>query len=515
MRVVGWRGAWLCMALAALGCAACSAASAQPAGDGGAPAAAPAAPAVQPAPAAEPAADVKLHDVPVFTVRHGHGGRRAAERASAATAALAQAVEAPELPEIRLERRPESILIRAGKEPVIELFAEDAGSEALDVHAAALAARIAEAVKAERRRSEIAGTVLSGSLVVFFGLVALYVLRKIGEFARRARAYADEHPDSIPSIRLQSFEVIGPAAMRGAAMAGLLVGRIILQFGVIYVWIVFGLSLFAATRPLTERLTGFVVMPLSEMTGRLAASLPLLLLAFVSIMTVWVLLRFVRLFFASVARGETRLNWLSAELAPSTSWLVRFGVLASALVFVGPMISGDREGSLARAGAIVLLALGLALTPLLASGILGAIMVFGRRLRVGQRVEIAGRSGRVRELTLLELRLSGEDGGEVRVPHLISLVQPLRVVGERPRLSLELCISVEVPPSQARELLLETAQGLAERASVELVDIDADGGRYRVELPHAPSLSQSELRIALSDALRGAGMPLGRGRSAR
>jgi hypothetical protein len=147
---------------------------------------------------------------------------------------------------------------------------------------------------------------------------------------------------------------------------------------------------------------------------------------------------------------------------------------------------------------------------LFASGILGAIVVFGRRLRIGQRVEIAGRRGRVRELNLLEIRLTGDDGGEVRIPHLLSLWHPLRVMSERPRLSLEFSVDPAAPPAQVRPLLLEAARALGDRASAELVDLHADAGRYRVEVSAGPAISHSDLRIALASALQAAGVGLGR-----
>lgn len=464
----------------------------------------------QPAPQAEPAAAVKVHDAVVFSLSHPHNGKSAAERARTASAALLRAVEAPAAPEVRVDRRPDSAFIYVGREPIVELTLADAEPEGLSVYAAGVTARIAEVLRSERRRSEIAGMVLSASLAVFAGLGALYVLRKIGEFATRARNWTDEHPERITSVRLQTFEVIGPAAMRGGVLVGLLIGRWLLQLSVVYAWLVFTLSLFAATRPYTTRLTGFVLAPLSEMTGRLAASLPLLLLVLISTAAVYVLLRFVRLFFASVARGETRLGWLPADLAPPTSWLASFGIVAAALVFVAPMITGDRDGALAHAGTVVLVALGLALTPLFASGIVGTLVVFGRRLRVGQRVEVAGRGGRLREMNLLELRLSAEDGSELRVPHLLCLTHPLRVLSERPRLSVELSIDAQVPIAQVREVLLGAAAELGDRGLAELLDMHADAARYRVEISAPVGKSASDLRIVLVNALQAAGIALGR-----
>src|SRR6185295_4568094 len=95
----------------------------------------------------------------------------------------------------------------AGTIPIIDLYAADAeaaGAADLDAYAADIAGRTREAIKSEKKRSAIASTVFSFSLVIFFALVAFYVLRKIGEFFERARKWALDSPDRISGIKFQS-----------------------------------------------------------------------------------------------------------------------------------------------------------------------------------------------------------------------------------------------------------------------------------------------------------------------
>jgi small-conductance mechanosensitive channel len=459
-------------------------------------------------------AQVKLNDTVVLTLSHGDGLRSAAERAKLANQALARALREGEV-ETHLERRANSIAVYAGKIELFALGTNDAGEHDLSAFATRAADRAEDALSDEQRRTELAHTVLSISLVVFFGLIALYVLRRTGEFAARARAWIAQNPERLGGIRLQTFDVVGPGAVRGAVTVMLFVARWLLQLGVVYVWLVSTLSLFASTRPYTQRLTGFVLTPLSDLTVRLAASLPLLLVAFVSGAAVFVLLRFVRLFFASVARGETKLTWLPADLAHATSVLVSLGIIVTTLVFAAPVVTGDPEGALSRTGGVLLLALGLALTPLLASGLCGAVVVYGRRLRVGQRVEIAAHRGRVRELTLLDVRLLGEDGAEIRVPHLFALLHATRVLGERRRLEVEVALAPGVAIAEARGVMTEAARPLGDDAAVELRELDAGGGVYRVSVKAHARFGEGDLRVAVVEALAAAGMGLGHARSER
>jgi hypothetical protein len=121
-------------------------------------------------------------------------------------------------------------------------------------------------------------------------------------------------------------------------------------------------------------------------------------------------------------------------------------------------------------------ALGIAITPLLACVAVGVTVVYGRRLRVGDFADFGGRSGQVRAITLLEVRLEDPRGNEVRVPHLLGLVHPTRVLGPLPLVTALLTLaSSTARQDDVRELLLEAAAAVGERSEVELCSFDADG----------------------------------------
>ncbi|HMJ15330.1 MAG TPA: mechanosensitive ion channel family protein [Polyangiaceae bacterium] len=453
--------------------------------------------------------DVRLNERVLFRIYAGHGAQTAEQRAQAAEEALDSTDVEPE--EVRVEQQYDVAVIFAGKVPVVQLYERDAalaGDASLDVHAATTAAQIREALRSEQKRSAIASTVFSFSLVIFFGLLALYLIRKVGDLAARARAFIHDNPDRIPALRVQSIEVIRPALLRGVLQAALGLGRWVLQFGIAYGWLVFALSLFAATRAYTERLTGFVTTPIAALLARFAASLPVLLVAGIAAAAVYVLVRFVGLFFAGVARGETHLPWLPADLAAPTSFLLRASIVVGALVFGAPVVTGDPEGALARSGAVLLGALALASTPLLACGVTGAAFVFLRRLRVGDYTEFGGRSGRVLEIGLLEVRLEDAQGCEVRVPHLLSLIHPTRVLGAAPPVSIELSVPTQPLRRNIRELLLEGIAGVGDDPTVEVVSIDAHAVRLRLSVRSADAAASALLQARALDVLSNDNKPV-------
>jgi small-conductance mechanosensitive channel len=469
-----------------------------------------------PEPAPVPAFPVKLSDDSVFALRASLGGKSPEQRARDASAQLKRAYEGEQSSDVTVVRRGDVALLSVGRTFIVELSEEEAklaGTSSLEAYAASTASAIHEKLVSDHKRAAIAKSAFSFSLVVFFGLIAFYLIRKLGEFAERARHFIEVRSDKDLSLRFQGIEFVRPAMVRSAGVLGLSTLKWLAQFGVAYTWLVVVLSLFESTRDYTQKLTGFVLAPLSQLMARLATALPLLVVAALAALAVFVLLRFVGLFFASVARGETPLGWLPNDLAAPTSVLLRSGIVISALVFLAPIVTGDNDGVLGRVGVIALVALGLASTPVLASGTVGAIWLYGRRLRVGEYVELGAYRGRVSELNLLELRLTVTDRTELRVPHLLTLVRPLRLLGARPRLTLDVYVHASSSVTEVRSLLAAVAGKVGAEPSVEIVSADADAIRFRIAATCESLDARTAFHIAALDALSSAGITLGRDRA--
>jgi hypothetical protein len=379
-------------------------------------------------------ADVSLHENVVFRLWRGEGALTVEQRAQRASRVLSEVVETTD-EDVRVEGQGERITLLVGATPVVQLTREDAalaGDATLEVYATAVATRIRAALRSERERSRIANTVFSASLVVFFGLVTLYLMRKLYDFAGRSRRFLVESPQRVPGLRLQRLEVLGPAAVRSILLLVVSLGHGLGLIGLGYTWLVLSLSLFVGTRPYVERMTGVVLSPLSGLVARVATELPMFVVIVITGGLIAVIVRIVALFFASVARGETYISWIEPDIAQATSTVVRVGLVIFALVFVGPVITGHPYGALSTTGAIILCALAIASTPLLASIVAGVALAFARAVRTGDRVEYGGRMGRVQDIGLIVLTLHDDEGGIVRVPHALSLFHPTRVLKRDP-----------------------------------------------------------------------------------
>lgn len=468
-------------------------------------------------PAARAAAsgEIRIHEKTVVTLRAARAGHTAPDRARTANLAiealLAQTNE--NIGDARYELNEGAAVIFIGKTPIVTLGPEDvvaSGEASIDVLAAQVTTRLAQAVSTERKRSAIATTVFSFSLLVFSALIVFLIFNRVSEYALRWRTSIDEHPEKVTALRLGKIEFVSAPAARGALTLGLTLGFRFLQIALAYGWLIFVLSLFDATRGYTARLTGTVVAPLYALATRIGGALPIVVVAGIALVALSVLVRFVGLFFDSIIRGDTRVGWISRDLARPTSVLARFGIIIIALVLASPLITGESDGVISRVGLVALFAVAFAATPLLASGVVGVTVVFGRRLKRGDDVEVGGRKGKVLDVTLLDVRIEDDALAEVSVPHLLGLVHPTRHVRHARLATLDVVVDPKVPQDAVEKALFEAARAQSSRGRVELVYLDAAGAHWRVtsaSMRHDVSLAK-----VVQDALAKLGAGLGRGR---
>ena len=450
----------------------------------------------------------------MVVLRAPRAGNSAQDRAKTANFALeALLAQTEDIGAARYEEKEGTAVVFVGKTPILTLGPEDvegSGEASFDVLAAQVTARLGQAVSTERKRSAIATTVFSFSLLVFSALLAFLFLNRVSEGAAKLRSRIGDSPEKVTGVRLGKVELISAGAARGGLSIGLALGHRFIQIAIAYSWLIFALSLFDATRGYTERLTGMVVKPLYGLAARIGGALPLIVVAAIAVLAVSVLVRFVGLFFDSVSRGDTRVGWLARDLARPTSVLARFGIVVVALVLASPLITGETDGVISRLGFIALVAVALAATPLLASLVVGITVVFGRRMKRGDDVEVGGRRGKVLDLNLLEVRIEDDALAEVSVPHLLGLVHPTRVHRHARLVTIDIVVDAAAPQDEVERVLFAAARAHSSRGRVELVHLDASGAHWRVtsaSMRHDVSLAK-----VVQDALSQLGVGLGRGR---
>jgi len=454
---------------------------------------------------AAPEAVVRLRDQRVYLVQVPSGGQSAQQRAREASAALAKVLESRAPAPVRLEESDERITLYAGEVPVIQLGLADAaaaGDASVRVHAAVAAAEIDRALQAERRRMAIQSMVLAISLVVFAGLVAFLAVRKLGDLEGAMERWLDARPQGAPAVRVGNVELASERAVRGGLHVVLRFAKRFLQALVVYLWLLFALSRFDATTDAGARITRMMLEPLGRLVGRLVGAVPQLLALGVLALVVFLVMRAVQLFFGSVARRETRLAWVPAELARPTGMLIQAALVVVAVMLAGPVTSGDESGPFQALARSLLAGLAIACAPLFAAVIAGLPVVYGRTLRPGEVVDVGGQVGVVKEIDLLSVVLEDAGGRPVRVPHLVSLFRPTRVLGPARLLTVEVTVDAAADQRRVQALLNEAAGAHASGARVELCAMDARAAVYRVTSGH------DDVGLRVAAALHDAGIRL-------
>jgi small-conductance mechanosensitive channel len=422
------------------------------------------------------AAEVRVGDTVVFTLSVARGTQSPAMRARIASDALEEAVTSAKPEDVRVEHTGTVSVVYIGAAPVVQLTREDAqaaGDASLTVHADRIAAAIRQALKAEQQRTAVANTIFNVSLAVLFAVLAVYLLRRAWDLGDRAEQWLEMNPERVPALKLRTVEVLNRGTVRGALSLLVGAGRWLVLLGLVYAWLIATLSLFESTRGLTEKLSGALVEPLAALASRVAASVPLIVILFFAGLTLALVLRAVRLFFDEVAQGTTTVAWLPKDLAAPTGVLTQLGLVALALVLVSPVITGDPDGAFTRIGLVLLVALGLASVPVLATMLLGAVALFGRRLKTGDWVEIGPRMGRVIDVGLLETTLRDNAGVELKVPHLSWLWNPTRVHGPTPRVTASLTVDRALATAALATRLERVLSSLGTSPVVRLLDVEA------------------------------------------
>jgi small-conductance mechanosensitive channel len=448
---------------------------------------------------------VRLRDHRLFAIRRARGGQSAEVRAEDASRVLGVALDAPGPKLIRVEEDADHATLFIGKVPVLQLGADDAtaaGDANLHVHAAAAASVMERALRAEERRQATQGIVLNISLAVFLGLLAFLAIRKLGYLEDAVERWLDARPQGTPAVRVGNVELASERAVRGGLHVVLRFGKRVLQALTAYFWLLVVLRLFTATRDVGAGVTRMMLEPLGRLLARLVGAVPQLLALAVLALLAFLVMRGVQLFFGSVARGETFLRWVPPEQARPTSMLLQAGILVLTVVLAGPVTSADDSGPFQALTRALLIGLAIACAPLFAAVVAGLPVVYGRTLRLGEVVDVGGQVGVVKEVDLLSVVLEDAAGRAVRVPHLVSLFRPTRVLGPARLATVEITVRAVEDQTRVQALLEQAAGSHASGARVELRALDAQGALYRI------TSGYEDVGIRVASALRDSGVHL-------
>src|SRR5688500_4649522 len=177
---------------------------------------------------AGPTAEVRVREKVIFVFRADRGGRSAQERAKAANTAIEALLGHPDqVGDVHFEETQGTAVVYVGKTPVLTLGEEDVeatGEASVGVLGGQVSARLADALATERKRSAIATSVFSFSLLIFSALIAFLFLGRASDVASRVRTWMTKNPERVTAVRLGKIEVLSAGAARGTLSIALTLG---------------------------------------------------------------------------------------------------------------------------------------------------------------------------------------------------------------------------------------------------------------------------------------------------
>lgn len=176
-------------------------------------------------------------------------------------------------------------------------------------------------------------------------------------------------------------------------------------------------SIFPQTRGIVTNILNSVFLSIGKGWQGFVAYLPSLLNLIVIIVITYYGLKLIRFFFDEIEKGTIVLSGFHPEWAIPTYQLVRFLVIALALVLAFPYLPGSSSPAFQGVSVFIGLLFSLGSTSVVANIVSGVVLTYTGAFRVGDRVKIADTVGDVIEKGLLVTRIRTIKNVEITIPN--------------------------------------------------------------------------------------------------
>lgn len=273
------------------------------------------------------------------------------------------------------------------------------------------------------------------------------------------------HAARLPTLKIQNLEVL--SADRIADGLDMLVR--VLYYAVlvtlIYFYLVLVLGLFPFTRAASTRILDFVLEPVGVVTRNVVGYLPDLFFVGVIIATTYYLLKLIKFLFHAIETRAIVLPGFDDDWAMPTYKLVRFMVLAFALIVMWPYLPGSDSPAFQGVSVFVGVLFSLGSTGAVANLVAGSLLTYTRSFQVGDRVRIGETTGDVVARTLMVTRVRTITHVEVTIPNSTVMSSQVYNYSTNARqggilLQAGITIGYDVPWRRVHELLLAAAAGV-------------------------------------------------------
>lgn len=291
-------------------------------------------------------------------------------------------------------------------------------------------------------------------------LLAIPVINRV--FARIYKMIDGWRHTRFRVIRFQQLELLTPNRMANLFQALAKYLRIAVVVFVLFVCLTLLFSLSPVTegivRSLFEQIRG-----LMEVTWQnIIALTPNLLMLLAIAVTTYYSLKALNFFYDGFRSGKVKFTSIHSELVEPTYQLLRFMVIAFALVAAFPYIPGSDSPVFRGLSIFVGFLLSLGSTSLVTNIISGIVLTYTRGLRIGDRVQIGDTTGDVIDRTLLATRIRTIKNVDVIIPN--GMVMQNQIVNYSAAaaekgliLNSTITIGYDAPWREVQQLLIDAA----------------------------------------------------------
>ena len=263
-------------------------------------------------------------------------------------------------------------------------------------------------------------------------------------------------------LRFRSLELVTPDQITDGLIALARYSQIGLNLLLGLTGLTFALSFFPSTQSVVASLVDKVAGMLAGVGETVLGYLPNLFTLFFIVLGTRYTLKLLRFFYEGIHSQKIKVAGLHPELTGPTFQLLRFMILALALVAAYPFLPGSDSPVFRGITIFIGFLLSLGSTSLVTNIVSGVVLTYTRGLRIGDRVKIGGTVGDVLERTLLVTRIRTIKNVVVTIPNgmvlnneIINYNAPM--LEEGLILNTTVTIGYDVPWRKVHDLLIQAA----------------------------------------------------------
>ena len=404
----------------------------------------------------------------LFAVFTNHEGLSPSQRVARASEVLRQLAADPrfDVSTIRTADSAEGTDILASDKKIVTITNGDAKAaegETPSVLAREYAGKIrmalAQRIQASTGESMTMGIALTAGLTIILIVVFIAIARLASFLCTRVREWEGVR---LKGIKIQKAELLGAKSLTELVLSIIKLGQFALFIAIFIVYIYQVLVFFPQTRSLAQAVVANATVPIADIGGEALAYLPSLLVLLAITGFAYALISFSSFFFTAISDRSITLADFDPDWGEPTFKIIRFLIIAVALMIALPYMPGWESPAFKQMGLILGILISLGSTGAVAHVIAGTVLTYTNAFKTGERIKIGDVTGDVVEKTLFVTRIITPKNEVVSIPNgnvLSSHIINYSHQGKRGKLILYTSVTIgyEVPWKKVHELLISAA----------------------------------------------------------